>query len=60
MNDFDDLSKFERHETKKKLPLGWVIMAIGLVAFGVYYLVAYTPTFSGWSQVKEYEESLEK
>lgn len=60
MNDFDDISKFERHETSKKLPLGWLIMAVGLVVFGIYYFVAYTPGISGWSQTNEYEESVKE
>jgi hypothetical protein len=57
MSEFD-FDKFENHETGKHLPLGWVILFIALVAFGVYYFIAYTPGLSDWSQEKSYQESL--
>lgn len=35
------------------VPLGWRILFWGLTAFGAYYLVAYTPDFTGWTQAAE-------
>ena len=58
--DENDLSTFENHATSKKLPLGWLIMLIGLIAFGIYYMLAYSPQISGWTQAQAYEESLKE
>jgi hypothetical protein len=35
--------------THTKLPLGWVIMTVGLIAFAGYYVFANTPQWGGWS-----------
>jgi hypothetical protein len=51
--ELDDLSKFEAKETSQKLPLGWVLLFWGLIVWGVGYLWAYTPAFSGWSQAQD-------
>lgn len=56
----DDLENFEAHETSHKLPIAWLALFLGLLAFGIYYYIAYTPAISGWTQVKAYEQSLEK
>lgn len=58
--EFDDFSKFEREETKDVLPMGWLILFISLVIFCSYYIYAYTPAFTGWSQEKAFEESMKK
>ncbi len=58
--EIDNIEKFEAKETSKKLPRGWLILFIGLIVWGVYYIAAYTPAISGWSQEKAYEESLKK
>lgn len=58
--EFDDLEKFERQDTKHKLPPGWLALYIGLIIFGIIYFYLYTPIFTGWSQSKVFEESLEK
>lgn len=59
MNDeMDNIEEFDAKETSKTLPLGWLLLFIGLIIFGIYYFVAYTPEISGWSQAKAYEESL--
>lgn len=44
----------------KKLPVVFLLLFWGLIAFGVYYIAAYTPLFSGWSQQSEYERSIGK
>jgi choline-glycine betaine transporter len=58
--DFDDIRAFEAKETSRKLPVGWLILFWGLIIWGIYYFVAYTPAISGWSQEKAYEESIKK
>ena len=61
--DLDELKEFlveESVDAKRKLPLGWVILFWGLILWGIYYFIAYTPAISGWSQGKAFEESLKK
>lgn len=58
--EIDNIEEFEAKETSKRLPSGWLILFIGLIVWGVYYIAAYTPAISGWSQEKAYEESLKK
>ena len=40
-------------EGERPVPVGWRILFWGLVAFGAYYLWAYSPWASGWSQAGE-------
>ncbi|PLX71001.1 MAG: hypothetical protein C0602_02915 [Denitrovibrio sp.] len=54
--EFDNPEEFHREDTENVLPLGWLILFIGLIVFGIYYIYAYTPAFSGWSQEKQLEE----
>jgi len=54
--EFDNLEEFHREDTAKALPLGWLILYIGLIVFGIYYVYAYTPAFTGWSQEARFEE----
>ena len=58
--EMDDIEAFEAKETRDSLPVGWVILLIGLIVWGIYYFVSYTPAISGWSQGKAYEESLRR
>ncbi|MGC8925561.1 MAG: cbb3-type cytochrome c oxidase N-terminal domain-containing protein [Calditerrivibrio sp.] len=58
--EFDDLSKFEREDTKHNLPAGWLILFISLIVFGIYYVYSFTPSFTGWSQEKALQESMKK
>jgi len=58
--DLDNIEDFEAKETAKKLPVGWLILFWGLIIWGVFYFVSYTPSISGWSQEKAYEESIKK
>ena len=61
--DLDELKEFlveESVDAQRKIPIGWVILFWGLILFGIYYFVAYTPAISGWSQGKAYEESIGK
>ena len=58
--EFDNIEDFEEKGTAKKLPVGWLILFWGLIIWGIYYFVSYTPEISGWSQEKEYAESVNK
>ena len=60
MEEIDDPKAFESKATARKLPLGWLILFFGLMAWGAYYVLAYTPAVSGWSQAKAYSESIKK
>lgn len=54
----NDIHSYENHETAKKLPAGWLLLFICLIVFGVYYFFSFTPALSGWTEVKEYEQSI--
>jgi hypothetical protein len=34
------------------VPVGWLALFWGLCAFGAYYLWAYSPAFTGWTQAE--------
>lgn len=46
-------------EAHNKVPRGFLVLLFGLIAFGVYYIAAYTPEFSGWSQYKVLSREME-
>jgi N-terminal domain of cytochrome oxidase-cbb3, FixP len=54
-HEMDDLSAFEAKETSRKLPVGWVVLFWGLIAWGIWYLWSYTPSLGGWSQSQDLE-----
>jgi hypothetical protein len=56
--DMDDIHDFEAKSTSRTLPAGWLLLFWGLILFGVYYFIAYTPAISGWSQERAYTDSL--
>ena len=58
--DVDRIGDMEREDTKKKLPIGWLLLFIGLILWGIYYCISFTPQISGWSQEKAYMESIKK
>jgi len=59
MNELPDTAEaMEAKETARKLPLGWLVLFWGLIAFGVVYFWLYQPSLGGWSQEKAYQESL--
>ncbi|MBI5140962.1 MAG: c-type cytochrome [Nitrospirae bacterium] len=45
-------------EGHSRIPKGVMVLFIGLAAWAVWYVFSFTPTFSGWSQGKIYEERL--
>jgi hypothetical protein len=58
--DMDRLEDFEREETKTKLPFGWLLLYVGLILWGIYYSVSFTPQVSGWTQEDQYQKSLKQ
>ena len=51
----DSAEAMEAKDTAKRLPAGWLLLFFGLIAWGLYYLWAYSPWSTGWTQAKEYE-----
>ncbi|HMK61301.1 MAG TPA: cbb3-type cytochrome c oxidase N-terminal domain-containing protein [Dissulfurispiraceae bacterium] len=61
--DIDNLKEFQVEEeidAARKIPRGWLILLWGLIIWGIYYVAAYSPSFTGWTQAKAYEESIKK
>ncbi|HHE32867.1 MAG TPA: c-type cytochrome [Chlorobaculum parvum] len=46
------------HEGHNKIPKGWMAFFIGVVIFLLWYIAAYTPTISGWSFYKIFEDEM--
>src|SRR5690242_17741717 len=46
----DGVDALENEATAHTIPLGWYLLLAGLVAWGVYYYLAFSPWFSGWTQ----------
>jgi predicted permease len=53
----DTAEALERKETAHELPVGWRILFGGLIAWGAYYLFAYSPWASGWTQEGELKDA---
>ena len=53
--DIDDLTAFEAKDTSHTIPVGWSVLFWGLIAWGAYYLWAYTPALGGWQQAQDAE-----
>ena len=51
----DSAEDFEAKETAHQLPWGWLLLFFGLIAWGVWYGWAYTPSLGGWSQESAYQ-----
>ena len=52
----EPIGKMEAHN---KVPRGFLVLLFGLIAFGAYYIAAYTPGISGWSQYKVFSKEIE-
>ena len=55
----DSAEAFEAKDTAHVLPIGWLALLFGLVAWGAVYLWQYSPALGGWSQEAEYRRSTE-
>lgn len=45
-------AEHEELERHNRVPLGFLALFFGLIAWGIYYIAAYTPEISGWSQYR--------
>ena len=59
-DEMDRIEDFENADEPRSLPAIFHLLFWGLIAFGIFYIAAYTPAFSGWSQQAEYENSIRK
>jgi heme/copper-type cytochrome/quinol oxidase subunit 2 len=53
----DTAEAMEAKETAHKLPVGFLLLFFGLIAWGLYYLFAYSPWSTGWTQAGELEQA---
>jgi hypothetical protein len=53
----DTAEAMEAKETSRRLPVGWLLLFFGLIAWGVAYLWLYSPATTGWSQAGEYQKA---
>jgi hypothetical protein len=59
-DELDNIDAFHAKETERKLPLGWLLLFLGLIVWGIYYYVAYSPHISGWTQEKAYQQEMSR
>src|SRR6266508_2969178 len=53
--EIDDLSALEAKDTSRKIPFGFSLLFWGLIAWGAYYLWAFTPALGGLQQAQDAE-----
>ncbi len=53
--EIENLSPFEAKDTSRKIPFGFSLLFWGLIAWGAYYLWAFTPALGGWQQAQDAE-----
>jgi hypothetical protein len=46
----DTAEAMERQDTAQAVPVGWLVLVIGLIAWGAWYLYSFSPWGSGWTQ----------
>jgi len=51
----DTAEAMERKDTYDSLPTGWLVLYFGLIAWGAWYLWAYSPWSTGWTQAGQLE-----
>jgi len=51
----DTAEDMEAKATYDKLPVGWLVLFWGLIVWGAWYLWAYSPWGSGWTQAAQLE-----
>jgi len=56
MGEYDGIN--EREEGRKKMPLGMVVLFMGLIITGLLYLILYLPQITGWTQAGQYEKQV--
>jgi hypothetical protein len=53
----DTAEAMEAKETAHTLPVGWLVLFFGLIAWGLAYLWLYSPATTGWTQAGELEKA---
>jgi hypothetical protein len=56
----DTAEAMEARETAHRLPVGWLLLFFGLIAWGAAYLWLYSPATTGWTQAGEYQKAAEQ
>jgi hypothetical protein len=56
----DTAEAMEAKETADALPVGWLVLFFGLIAWGAWYLYAYSPWSTGWTQAGQLALELAK
>jgi hypothetical protein len=56
----DTAEAMEARETAHRLPVGWLLLFFGLIAWGAAYLWLYSPATTGWTQAGEYQKTAEQ
>ena len=51
----DTAEAMEAQATHDQVPVGWLVLTFGLIAWGAWYLWAYSPWGSGWTQAGQLE-----
>ena len=46
----DTAEAMERKDTAQTVPVGWLVLVIGLIAWGAWYLYSFSPWGTGWTQ----------
>ncbi len=55
----DTADSMEAKETARRLPVGWLLLFFGLIAWGAVYIWLYSPATTGWTQAGEYQKAVE-
>jgi hypothetical protein len=53
----DTAGAMERKDTAHVLPTGWLLLALGLIVWGAWYLYTYSPWGGGWTQAGAMEST---
>jgi len=52
----DTAEAMEAKETANAVPAGWIVLFLGLVGWGAWYLFKFSPWSTGWTQAGELEK----
>jgi len=53
----DTAEAMERKDTAQTVPVGWLLLFFGLIAWGAWYLYSYSPWSTGWTQAGQLAEA---
>jgi heme/copper-type cytochrome/quinol oxidase subunit 2 len=57
-NELDDTAEaLERKASEHDLPVGFILLFGGLILWGIWYLWAYSPWSTGWTQAGELQQA---